>query len=145
METNGINNFLLNMIEQLMGQDATSTTDLKELGGLLLTDGFKGAFAADQIPKLKKNESCIVNLDGSDKPGSHWIALAKDIRRVIIYDSFGRKSSKILNKNVLKEIKKYIDTEYDAEQDVSESNCGQRCIAWLLLYELYGSKMALQL
>jgi len=105
----------------------------------------------DKIPKMKPNQSCIINLDNSSQPGSHWIALFKTPRRgTIIYDSFGRKAKKILNKklyskNPLESIGKYLETENDAEQRIDESNCGQRCLAWLLVCNLYGELDALSI
>jgi hypothetical protein len=139
-----INNILIHMIESsLKTKGSTTTSELTECCNLLLHD-YIGTFPVDKIPKKMKNmQSCIINLDDSTQPGSHWIALYRTgSRGTIVYDSFGRKASKILFKKA-KELKKYINTESDAEQKKIEENCGQRCIAWLLLCEIYGENAAL--
>jgi hypothetical protein len=67
--------------------------------------------------------------------------LAKSGKKVIFYDSFGRPSKSILP---LLKGGNVINTEDDAEQKIQETNCGQRSCAWLLLFDRYGEKMALQ-
>jgi len=54
-------------------------------------------------------------------PGEHWIACYNNYT----YDSFGR------------------DASQDAEQEESEDDCGQRCIAWLMLCKRYGHAIPL--
>lgn len=41
---------------------------------------FHGVYSVDQLPELSLNVpvACVVNLDGSDKPGSHWVGVYKD-------------------------------------------------------------------
>ena len=77
----------------------------------------------------------IFNLDTKKQPGSHWVAVVKDKKHYIVYDSFGR-DIKLKQKN-------YIMTDKDAEQSVEESNCGQRSVAWLVVVAVKGIKTAL--
>ena len=81
----------------------------------------------------------IINLDEHDEPGSHWIAMVKHNNDLLVYDSFGRKTTDILP-NFNKEV---IDTDYDAEQQINEDNCGARCVAFLNVYDKLGFEYAL--
>ena len=65
--------FTLKEIQKHMGTGITSDADINEYCKFL--PNFKGAHAFDKIPKLKNLESCIANLDTSNEPGSHWIAI----------------------------------------------------------------------
>ena len=94
---------------------------------------FIGVFAADRVPQIKHGQMLISNLDESDQPGSHWIGVAKDKKGLLIYDSFGRKSNKIIP-HLYSQYEKIIDTEYDKEQDEKEYNCGARALAFLMVY-----------
>ena len=88
---------------------------------------YKGAVAKDRIPVLKNHQCCIFNLDNQNQQGSHWMGLFKTGKsKLIIYDSFGRNS-----KELKIPLQNYLDTEDDAEQNIEESNCGQRVISFL--------------
>jgi len=105
---------------------------------------FKGVFASDKIPKLNKLRSfAILNLDNSNQPGSHWIAVALDGKNLIVYDSFGRNHTKIIP-NLKNEFRgKIHNTDLDPEQRKDEFNCGQRSIGWLIFFQKYGAKRAM--
>ena len=124
-------------IERIMGKNtATNDIELNSLCNRIFGKKFVGVFPSDKIPKLKKNQMCIANLDTSDKSGSHWVSFyCNEHSRCYFYDSFGRpvKSFKNLQKRnkLVKE-----SQDYDAEQEIEESNCGQRCISWLCCCEV---------
>jgi hypothetical protein len=124
-------------IERILGKDTeTNNIELNELCNRIFGKKFVGVFSSDTIPKLKKNQSCIANLDDSSQPGSHWVAFyCNEHSRCYFYDSFGRsvKSFKNLQKRnkIMRESK-----DYDAEQEKIESNCGQRCISWICCCEI---------
>ena len=137
-------NEMLNLIEKTMGNQITFTNDLEKFGKYVLGNKFQGVFPSDQTKKLTiLKPYSIINLDKSTQPGSHWIALAYDPTEdsVTVYDSFGRKSKKIIP-NIYSLYSGVIDTEYDAEQRIREDNCGQRCLAWLMVYEGLGKEAA---
>ena len=50
---------------------------------------FIGCFSKDQIPLIENNKSIIMNLQNSNQPGSHWIALKRVNNTVFVFDSFG--------------------------------------------------------
>ena len=113
----------------------TGEDELRKAGKHLFGSKFRGVIARDEltVPRmLRSGESCILNLDKRNQPGSHWIAIVKDTE-FITYDSFGRKLTNSRH------------TEDDAEQHIIEENCGQRCLAWLCVYYKYGGKCALMI
>lgn len=116
-----------------VGNDITYDSELNSIGKKLFNNNFIGVFPSDKIPYLKPKQFIVSNLDTSNQPGSHWIGIVKDKKGLLIYDSFGRKSIKIIP-SIYKKYKNIIDTEYDKEQKVEENNCGQRTLAFLLVY-----------
>jgi len=133
---------LKNIAEPILTDQSTYSTDLTRVGKQLLGDDFVGVFAADKIPSMSNGRYAIVNLDKTGQAGSHWVALAKSNNNTLMYDSFGRKNIKILPSAITSGNGKIIDTDKDAEQRISEYNCGARVIAWLLLHKYWGPKMA---
>lgn len=118
-------NIYLEIIENDMGNQSTTNYELDQYCKSVFPK-YRGCFSSDTIAKLSDDESCIFNLDKSNQPGSHWMGLYKHKGKNIIYDSFGRSSKKLKIP-----VKLFVDTENDAEQNVIETNCGQRCIAFL--------------
>ncbi len=130
---------LLREIQKAMGRSTTSTHELNTSGKILLGVKFKGAWPSDRVPRLKNGDMAISNLDGSDSPGSHWVALAKDGGKTMVYDSYGRKSRRIIP-SLHKGGRSAVDTDLDAEQNAVQKNCGQRCLAALAVYQIYGKE-----
>ena len=46
-------------------------------------------FSKDEIPLIENNKSLMFNLQNSNQPGSHWIALSRKNINIFIFDSFG--------------------------------------------------------
>ena len=117
--------------------------DLKQFARRAFGTRFRGVFMRDEIPSNfnAQHPYGIVNLDRSVEPGSHWIAVAyQGPRNLMIYDSFGkmhRPPREIFQKYPNSEL-----TDPDAEQSLRETNCGARCLAWLMLVEIQGFKAA---
>lgn len=83
----------------------------------------------------KMNESCIVNLDSEEGPGTHWVAYKKRGSRVIYFDSYG-------NLKPPRELQNYLrNCEIKYNNDVyqrSGYNCGHLCLKFLnKRFELY--------
>jgi hypothetical protein len=109
-----------------MGRDETGTDELTSVGRCLFGRQFVGTFGCDEVPNITVNQSLIVNTQPTTSSGEHWLALYNNGGRLIGYDSFGRTIHEAV-----------MESEPDSEQDVRESNCGQRCLAWLsVVYEL---------
>jgi hypothetical protein len=131
---------LTSIIRPLLGNRTTYLTDLDRIARKLLGNKYHGTYTSDKIPLLtNKIPYCILNVDKSTEGGSHWVAIAKDTNYYIIYDSFGRKTTKLIPSIISTYGNGTVkDVDYDVEQKIEELNCGQRCIAWLLLTELFG-------
>ena len=48
-----------------------------------------GKFSKDNVPLLKNNQSTIINLQDSDKSGSHWVSYKKIGNEIFYFDSYG--------------------------------------------------------
>ena len=61
----------------------------------------------------------------------------------MFYDSFGRDDTTIINNLRFSGNGKIVDSDKkDVEQNMKETNCGARCIAWLLVYNDLGEDYA---
>ena len=147
LTTDQIYKKLLKRVENLIGNDKTTfSTDLNNVGKYLFGKKFRGVFSADQIPKLTSQQPyCIVNLDTSNELGSHWVSLAKQNGKVYFYDSFGRPNKHILPLLSKSGNGKILDTDEDREQGFADTDCGQRSLCWILLFDEYGAEKALEI
>jgi hypothetical protein len=139
------NNYLLNEVYPLIGNKTTYLGKLEGASKTKLKVKFKGVFPSDKIPKLNDlTPYCILNLDKSTESGSHWIALAKleNSNDCVIYDSFGRDYKEIIPNLNLSGNGRIINSDLDQEQEISETDCGARCLSFLLVFDRHGSEMA---
>jgi hypothetical protein len=126
----------------------TDDAQLKRVGSKLLGSHFLSAYSYDKVPwrRVKDKSSFIINVDHSSKKGSHWVAVYYENRVCYIYDSFGRKSNKLL-KPFLTILKKqgyrYKDSDHDQEQANAADTCGQFSLAWLYIVQTRGIQRAL--
>jgi hypothetical protein len=130
-------------LHKIMGTGETHTHQLNNIGKRLFKHKYIGTFPADKIPKLKKNQMMIVNNQNSNQGGEHWLGICKTKDdTILIYDSFGRRHFKILpalsnsTNDVIKE------TENDPEQKKIQKDCGQRCLAFLKVFNDFGYRYA---
>ena len=131
------NTLLKDAVYPLLGNKVTYSNDLHDVGEQLLGKDFVGVYPSDQIPRLKNKQCCILNLDKSDQSGSHWIGVYKFGKKNLTYDSFGRRSSKIIPT-----LKNPLDADYDSEQMIEEEDCGARSIAFLLVCKYWSPELA---
>ena len=139
-------NKILKDITDAMGDKSTFLSELNGVGRKLLGVKFHGVYPSHKIPRLNDlSPYCILNLDKSNEPGSHWVALAKleDKNASVIYDSFGRDHMKIIPNLQYSGNGRIIQPEDDSEQHVLQDSCGQRCLGFLLFLDRYGIKNAL--
>lgn len=135
----------LKEIEELHKHNGTTyLSELQGHGKHLFGVKFRGVFSSDKIPRLNDLQPyCILNLDKSNEPGSHWVALCKTRDGTcIFYDSFGRHHTRIISNLELTGNGRIINTELDKEQRVSETNCGQRCLAFIKVLNMWGADVA---
>lgn len=133
-----------NEINNFLGSDTTYGNNLEKVALKFLGSKFRGVFPSDKIPKLNDiKKYAILNLDSSNQSGSHWIGLAYNNGDVIVYDSFGRNTKKIIPSLLQSGNGRVIMTDNDSEQRLKEDNCGQRSLAWLMTFDKLGPEMAL--
>ena len=139
------NNILKRIVVPIIGNKSTYQHELEKAGIKLLGSEFKGVFPSDKIPVLNDlKKYAIINLDASTEPGSHWVAIAFHNNKIYVYDSFGRETVKILPSLFQSGNGSQIfDTDTDPEQSENETNCGARCLSFLLFFEHYGWRNAL--
>lgn len=125
------------MLEPFIGNDTTYSDELDRKCKKLFGKRFLGVYASNELPKLKNKQMYIANLDRSDQPGSHWIAVYKQSGTNYVYDSFGRPSKRIF-KSVFSKGGAVQDAEYDAEQSDKEENCGLRSVVFLYMCDEFG-------
>ena len=128
-------NRYLNGIKSLIGNYTTTTTQLNRTGVQLFGKKYKGTHSAAihmTVPRMlmQFGDCCILNTS-SKMPGEHWVAFARGKKQMYAYDSFGRHVSGLAS-----------DADMDAEQAILESNCGQRCLAWLMVFNKHGEDVA---
>lgn len=128
---------ILKRIIKKYGNNETYSDTLFMAGKSYFGNKFIGVFSSDKIPKLLKNQMAIINLDKSNNSGSHWVAIVKNSKKIYLYDSFGRKVHKILPSLLSSNNGVVIETEEDKEQEIDEENCGQRCLAFLKIFDKY--------
>lgn len=97
---------------------------------------FKGVFSLDRIPKFIKNKPAllVVNIDKSNKPGSHWVAIYLPLKgNAEYFDSYGIKP---MHDEFIKFFKrqKFVKILYNKIQlqNYFSTVCGQYCCVFLL-------------
>lgn len=95
---------------------------------------FKGVFMEDQVLKFPKwkNADMVINYEETDKPGSHWIALALRDGKSFYFDSY---AMPILGE-VIKYLKSFIPMKNQYRNHIkcqrfSEVTCGNKCLEFL--------------
>ena len=76
------------------------------------------------------NKSIIINLQNSNEPGSHWIALKRVKNTIFIFDSFGIGYLPMAIFKVYKNFK--IIANIYRIQNISSNLCGMFCVLFIL-------------
>ena len=129
----GVFNDLVMHIASVLPRNHHEGTDGSELDAFCrehFSQQFKGVFAANTHPADMSNGFFIINTDPFKLPGEHWTAVADGL----FYDSFDRKSTKLFPEVLLKGTGKNRNTA----QRATESNCGERCLAFFVIFNEFG-------
>ena len=90
---------------------------------------YLATFSKDEIPLIENNKSLIFNLQNSNQPGSHWLALSRK-NNIFIFDSFGIGH---IPKNIYKIYKNFnIITNIYRIQDINSNLFGLFCVLFCL-------------
>jgi hypothetical protein len=129
-------------IYPLVGSKTTYLKQLSDAGKRLFGMKYKGTFPADKIPPLSAmTPYAIINLDTSYQSGSHWISLALLAGgKIVGYDSFGRDVNELLK--LSNQSSRITNSDRDPEQKVLETDCGARCLAFLVILDEQGWEVA---
>lgn len=134
--------------EMKLGEEETSGDLLTRVGGVIFGKKFVGAHARDAFPfpTLKSGDMGIMNNQDTGSPGEHWVAVARGVERpsrIFIYDSFGRTG--LIKPQHIRSLPRgstLHPATPDIPQDDDEDNCGQRCLAWLMVFDQCGERLA---
>ena len=93
---------------------------------------FRGIYSRDSLPKYSKTyETCIVNLDLQQNPGTHWVCFIKRRFNILYFDPLGNVSppqellSYFAGNNV------YYNRK--SKQSPGTYNCGHLCLRFLIV------------
>ena len=113
---------------------------------------FLGTFAQNELQNIRHIHipaSLIVNIDYSDQPGSHWLAVHVSNEGVEIFDSLGFDSRFYTNSTniIVQFIDKYSFNRHLATSPVlqpsSSTLCGLYCIYFILMRQFYSFQQCL--
>ena len=90
---------------------------------------FIGVYSRNRLPKKIKDGAYVINLDGYEDVGTHWIALFCNKNEIVYFDSFGVE-------HVPEEIKEFIGnkniiTNIFQVQTNNSVMCGYFCIGFI--------------
>lgn len=92
--------------------------DLKDFGGVRMRD---------EMENTEHNKSYIINLDSSDRPGTHWVGLHRNkVGESFYFDSFGLPPPE----EVRQKCRRLFYSNNRIQMDISEM-CGYYAIAFL--------------
>ena len=86
-------------------------------------------FSKDNVPILKNNQSTIINLQDSDKHGSHWVSYKKIANKIFYFDSYAVAYIPDIIKNQYPR-HKFICNIYRI-QSIDSIQCGRFCILFI--------------
>ena len=92
-------------------------------------ENYIGTFSKDNVPLLKNNQSVIINLQDSDKNGSHWVSYKKIGNKIFYFDSYAIPFVNNIIKNQYPK-HKFICNIYRI-QSMNSNQCGRFCILFV--------------
>ena len=92
-------------------------------------ENYIGTYSKDSVPILKNNQSTIINLQDSDKNGSHWVSYKKINNKIFYFDSYAVSFIPDIIKNQYPN-HKFICNIYRI-QSIDSNQCGRFCILFI--------------
>ena len=116
--------------------------DLEILCRKYLNKNFLGVYPCEAMPNFKKQICSIVfNLSKHDEEGSHFIAIILKHKKIIYFDSFGKKCDNKYLKKILENIRLPIEYNLDQIQDEKSTLCGYFCFYFLFICSLQNKSL----
>ena len=101
------------------------------LNDYFIAKNFGGVFACNQLPEKRQHNSFIINLDKSNEPGSHWIALHFLNNTCFYFCSYGSDpKNKYINEFIRKNSKN-IEWNKSLFQSLNSTTCGMFSLYFL--------------
>ena len=126
-----------------LGTKATTDKQLTTVGKSLFGSKYIGTFSSDYKPrKTPSKQYFIINVDGEQLPGSHWLGIVKNNNTYYIFDSYGRSAKRLIPN--FAGGKHIIETDPDVDQSKTSDICGALCLAWLCTVDKLGIRAALK-
>jgi hypothetical protein len=129
----------------------TTNHQLNAVGKRIFGDEYIGTFPVDvgikRFTKKGKGQVIdqkpsyfIINVDGKNSQGSHWLAVYFDPRtqKFYIWDSFARGLKGLIPRFIKTIGYNYVNTNKKSDQKDHEESCGAKCISWLWCVKKYG-------
>ena len=88
-----------------------------------------GTYSKDNVPILKNNQSTIINLQNSNKNGSHWVSYKKIDNKIFHFDSYAVSFIPDIIKNQYPN-HKFICNIYRI-QSIDSVQCARYCILFV--------------
>jgi hypothetical protein len=141
---------LVSDVEDTIGSGSTLDETLDNYGKKVIGQQFGGVFPSDRIPDsmARGTKYFIVNKDKHNQPGSHWIGVVVYRKRMFFYDSFGRSVPMLVPELRQFQLQHGLSLSVPMraisapEQQIREENCGARSMAWLILFNRMGFRVA---
>ena len=134
-----------NFFEELNNLDNYPISNLKIDEILKHDKNYIGTYSKDNVPILKNNKSTIINLQNSDKNGSHWVSCKRIGNKIFYFDSCAVAFIPNIIKNQYPN-HKFICNIYRI-QSIDSNQCGRFCILFVrgnIKNENYYSNFLLQ-
>ena len=90
---------------------------------------YVGTYSKDNVSISKNNQSTIINLQDSDKKGSHWVSYKKIGNKIFYFDSYAVSFILHIIKNQYPN-HKFICNIYRI-QSIDSNQCGRFCILFV--------------
>ena len=136
------NKYKKSLIKQL-GTKATTDKQLTAVGKSLFGSKYIGTFSSDYKPRpTPAKQYFIINVDGYDAPGSHWLGIFKNNKTYYLFDSYGRNAKRLVPN--FAGGKHIVSTDNDVDQSKTSEICGALCLAWLCTADKLGIRAALK-
>ena len=115
--------------EELNNVDNYPMSNLKIDKILQHDKNYIGTYSKNNVPILKNNQSTIINLQDSDKNGSHWVSYKRIDNKIFYFDSYGVAYIPDIIKNQYPN-HKFICNIYRI-QSIDSNQCGRFCILFV--------------
>ena len=110
--------------------NGSTNVELQRKAESLKLKNFRGVYMIDELIKLKplRHECGIVNLQTSDKNGSHWVCWFINGNDKVYFDSFGAPPDLRVAKYLKKKNKNHTLYSTYQIQQFNDTNCGLFCL-----------------